>query len=334
MPAHPRPGLLAARTRCRVARFGSGPPSILLAALLWGTAGTASRMAPAGVPAVAIGSAGLAIGGLLLCLTGGNPRALLRGLRSRDRWLLALGSLAVAGYPLSFYPAVAGGGVAVATVIALGSAPVFAGLLGLVASGVRPGARWGVATVISVLGCAALVLGPEPAGPGHVAAWGVAAAAFAGLSYAVYSLVGARLIGAGRPSGAVMGAMFGGGALVALPVLWACGVSWLGTVRGAAVALHLAVLTTFVAYVLFGRGLRRVSAPVATSLTLAEPAVAAVLGVTIVGERLPAVSWCGLAAIAAGLAVLALPAPRRFSRNTGRAGPPLSHDETNAKVGG
>lgn len=334
MPAHSRLCPLAARARDRAASFGSGPLSILLAAVLWGTTGTASRMAPAGVPAAAIGSAGLAIGGLLLCLAGGGPRALLGGLRPRDRWLLAAGSLAVAGYPLSFYPAVAGTGVAVATVIALGSAPVFAGLLGLVASGARPGARWCGATVISVLGCAALVLGPGPAGSGHAAPWGVAAAAFAGLSYAVYSFVGARLIGAGRPSGAVMGAMFGGGALIVLPVLPAGGVAWLGTVRGAAVALHLAVLTTFVAYVLFGRGLRRVSAPVATSLTLAEPAVAAVLGVTVVGERLPAVSWCGLAAIAAGLAVLALPARRRFSRNTGRADRPLSQDETNAKVGG
>lgn len=36
--------------------------------------------------------------------------------------------VAMAGYALSFYPAVVRSGVAVATVIALGAAPVFAGL--------------------------------------------------------------------------------------------------------------------------------------------------------------------------------------------------------------
>ncbi len=45
----------------------------------------------------------------------------------------------------------------------------------------------------------------------------------------------------------------------------------------------------------------------ATTLTLAEPAVAAVLGVAILGERLPAVSWCGLAALAPSLAFLSRP---------------------------
>jgi len=35
-------------------------------------------------------------------------------------------------------------------------------------------------------------------------------------------------------------------------------------------------------------------------LTLAEPAVATVLGVAVLGERLPAVSWAGIAVLAVG----------------------------------
>ncbi|MFJ6777158.1 EamA family transporter, partial [Kitasatospora sp. NPDC091257] len=85
---------------------------------------------------------------------------------------------------------------------------------------------------------------------------------------------------------------------------------WLASARGAGVVLHLAVVTTFLAYWLFGHGLRHTSAQTATTLTLAEPAVAAVLGVAALGERLPALSWCGLAVLAAGLAFLALPARR------------------------
>jgi DME family drug/metabolite transporter len=96
-----------------------------------------------------------------------------------------------------------------------------------------------------------------------------------------------------------------------LPVLLASGTGWLGSWRGAAVALHLAACTTFLAYRLFGRGLRSTPAQVATTLTLAEPAVATLLGVAVLGERLPALSWCGLAVLAAGLACLAVPLNRR-----------------------
>jgi len=107
--------------------------------------------------------------------------------------------------------------------------------------------------------------------------------------------------------------MFGAAGLAMLPVLLASGTGWLGTWRGAAVALHLAACTTFLAYRLFGRGLRSTPAQVATTLTLAEPAVATLLGVAVLGERLPALSWCGLGVLAAGLACLAFPARRRRS---------------------
>lgn len=290
---------------------------VLLAAVLWGTTGTVSTMAPHDAPPAAVGSAGLALGGALLFLTSRRDRA-GGTFRSRERWLLALGGLAVAGYPLTFYPAVASGGVVVATVIAIGSAPAFAGLLGWCTGQGRPSRRWAGATLAATAGCVLLVAGPALAGHGSHAPMagshagsavaGIGLAAAAGLSYAVYALIGGRLIARGHSSGQVMGRMFGVGSLLVLPGLASGGAHWLATVRGAAVALHLAVFTTFVAYRLFGRGLRGTSAQVATTLTLAEPAVATVLGVALLGERLPAVSWAGMAVLAAGLAVLTVPA--------------------------
>ncbi|WP_433621770.1 EamA family transporter [Nocardia sp. CA-120079] len=286
----------------------SGPVPILAAAVLWGTTGTTSSLAPAGAPAAAIGSAGLVFGGLLLFLSTGTRLRCTRG----EWWLVVVGALAVAGYPVTFYPAVARTGVAVATVIALGSAPVFAGLLAWVAGQGNPTRRWIGATAAAVLGCAVLVLGPEmTGGTASVDLFGIVLAAFGGLTYAVYSLIGGRLIAHGHSSNAVMGTMFGIGGLLVLPVVLCTDTSWLHTGRGAAVALHLAVFTTFVAYRLFGYGLRHTSAQVATTLTLAEPAVAAVLGVVVVGERLPIASWCGLAVSALGLAFLTLRARDR-----------------------
>ncbi|KFC51796.1 hypothetical protein GY12_00735, partial [Micrococcus luteus] len=62
----------------------------------------------------------------------------------------------------------------------------------------------------------------------------------------------------------------------------------------------------FLGYVLFGYGLTRVPASTATTITLTEPAVAAILAVAVVGERLTPVGWTGLGIIAAVLFILAL----------------------------
>lgn len=286
----------------------SGPAPILASAVLWGTTGTAGSLAPAGTPAAAIGCAGLTLGGTLLFLLSRGARSLPRACTRRERWLLLLGASAVAGYPVTFYPAVARTGVAVATVIALGSAPVFTGLLSWITGRSRPTARWTCATAAAVLGCALLVLGP--ALTGHATPMdltGVLLAACGGLSYAVYALIGGGLITRGHSSDAVMGVLFGAAGVIVLPLVLFAGTHWLTTVRGAAVAVYLALFTVCLAYRMFGYGLRRTPAPAATALTLAEPAVAAVLGVGVLGERLPAASWCGLAVLALGLVLLTLP---------------------------
>ncbi|WP_306356334.1 MULTISPECIES: DMT family transporter [unclassified Nocardia] len=293
-------------TNPRSSRVG-GALAILTAAMLWGTTGTVATQAPSGTPAAATGSTGLLLGGLLLCATARGVPA-----RTRREWRqLALGAVAVAGYPLTFYPAVQRTGVAVATVIALGCAPVCAGVLAWTLTRTRPDRRWMLATPAAVAGCGALVLGSTTGG-GVVDPLGVLLAVGGGIAYACYALIGGRLIAAGRPAGAVMGAMFGGGALLVLPVVLAAGPAWMLAPRGAAVALYLALCTTVLAYRLFGYGLRHNTSQHATTLTLAEPAVAAVLGVVVLRERLAVLSWCGMAVLVLALVVLA--APTRGSR--------------------
>jgi DME family drug/metabolite transporter len=289
-------------------RILSGPAPILCASVLWGSTGTVSTLAPSGAPAAAVGSAGLALGGLLLLLSNRTALSLLKKCTPGERWLLALGAIAVAGYPVSFYPAVARCGVAVATVTALGSAPVFAGLLAWLTRQATPTYRWVCATMAALTGCTALVLAPALAGGSTpVNLGGMALAALGGLSYAVYALIGGKLIARGRSAHGVMGVMFGGGAVLVLPVVLGNDMRWLATSLGPAIAVYLALVTTFLAYRLFGYGLRSTSAQIATTLTLAEPAVATALGVAVLDERLPVLSWTGLAVLAAGLAILALP---------------------------
>ena len=61
-------------------------------------------------------------------------------------------------------------------------------------------------------------------------------------------------------------------------------------------------------------------ASTATTLTLAEPAVAAVLAVLVVGEHLGVVGWIGLGIIASVLVILAV-APTNAPQQLRRAEP-------------
>jgi len=108
-----------------------------------------------------------------------------------------------------------------------------------------------------------------------------------------------------------MAGAFGLGAVLLLPVLAVTGAGWIATTGGASLALFLGVVPTALAYVLFARGLKRLSAAETATLTLAEPLTATLLGVVVLGESLSAPSALGACLILGGLLVLAAPEVRR-----------------------
>ncbi|MGH3389400.1 MAG: DMT family transporter [Actinomadura sp.] len=280
---------------------------ILLAAALWGTTGTARTFAPDGASPVSVGAARIVLGGLLLLVLAVHRGALRRLARNATpaTWvLLVLGAACAATYQTAFFAALDRTGVATGTVVTIGSAPAFAGLLSRLTGTAALSRRWAASTAGAVAGCAALVGGGQAAG---VRPAGVVLALSAGFAYAGYATIAGRLISGGAADRVVMGALFGGAGLLLLPVLLASSPGWLPTGRGVLVTLYLGAVTTTVGYVLFGRGLRRTSAATATTLTLAEPAVAALLGLVLLGERLGAVAVGGLVLLAASLVLLAVP---------------------------
>ena len=106
---------------------------------------------------------------------------------------------------------------------------------------------------------------------------------------------------------------------------------WVATTRGLAVVAYLAVLTTAVAYLTYARGLRTIVVTTATTLGLAEPAVAAVLGLTLLREHQTATGLVGLGILAVSLAILAWPA-RRLT--PGNAGPRCDAEQAPGGLGG
>ncbi|TPW70844.1 DMT family transporter [Schumannella sp. 10F1B-5-1] len=288
---------------------------LVLASVLWGTTGTAAAAMPAAVSPLAIGAATMGIGGLVLSALSARPAiALLRAPASR-RWIL-LGALGAVIYPLAFYTGMAWAGVAVGNVVALGSGPIFAAVLEWAVDRQRPGRAWMVATSAALIGIVLLAAtghGADRAGADSTpASLGVVCGLVAGAAYALYTYAAARVIATGAPSRAVMAGIFGGAAPVLLIVLVATGAALVASPTALGLASYLVLGPMVLAYLLFGWGLRGVRSSVATTITLLEPAVATLLAVLVLHERLGALGWVGLALVLG--AVVALAAAGRRGR--------------------
>lgn len=289
---------------------------VLIAAVCFGTTGTAHALGPDEASAVAVGSGRIALGGALLVAYA--ALAARRGRRAAPGVLAAapprvpapavlLAGACVAAYQLCFFAGVQRTGVAVGTVVAIGSGPAFAGALGWLALRERPGPRWAPATGLACAGVALLALGGSAAA---VSPAGVLLALGAGAGYAAYTVISKQLLHAGHAPERVMAAAFGTGGVLLLPVLAATAGPWLGRPGGLALIAFLGVVPTAGAYLLFARGLRELSAGETTTLTLAEPLTATALGAVVLGERPGVLAILGAALVLAGLLTLAGAAAR------------------------
>ncbi|TAJ49837.1 MAG: EamA family transporter [Herbiconiux sp.] len=314
--------------------------AVVLAAVCFGTTGTAQAFGPVDASAGSVGAARILIGGGLLALTAlalrlraarssaetsysAPERAPRYGFRRLGGWPIVVGALGVVAYQPLFFLGVSVNGVAVGTVVALGSAPVITGVIDWAIRRRFPGAVWLVATAIAMVGVAlisgVLAPGAADAAAGTASAIslpGLAASIGAGASYAVYTLASKALLERGWTASGTMGSVFGLAALLSIPLLLATDTRWLFTGPGLALALWLGVITTTVAYLLFGWGLARLPASTVSTLTLTEPLTATLLGTLVLGETLTAMAAVGLAVLAVGLVVLA--APRRPLRPVAR----------------
>jgi drug/metabolite transporter, DME family len=288
---------------------------VIAAAVLWGTTGTARALGAEDADPSSVGALRLILGGAVL-VTVAARRGWLRSnpVRSWPRLPTAGAALAMAAYQPLFFGAVSRTGVAVGTVVGIGSAPVFAGLLGALGRGERPDRRWFIATALAVMGATLLVGRGDPA---EVDATGIGLAVGAGCSYAVYVLCTKLLLDRGLPSDAVVAGVFGLAGALLIPVAVATGIGPLVDGQGLLTVAWLGVVTVAVAYLLFGRGLTGVGVGAAGTLTLAEPATAATLGFVVLDERVTGAALAGLALVGAGLVTLTL-----RPRENRRAGDP------------
>jgi DME family drug/metabolite transporter len=273
---------------------------VLLAACLWGTNGTAQALAPQGAQPIIIGTLRIALGGLTLLIIAAFRHALHDGKRW-PFWPTFLGALSMAAYQMFFFAGVARTGVAVGTIVGIGSTPILAGPIGFFVRGERPSRRWAIATVLGIIGCTLLITVGEKI---HVNLLGVFLAICAGGAYAIFTTVSKGLLDDHAPE-AVMAVTFCLGACFVLPLLFTDNLHWLTQPSGFLVILHLGVVTAGLAYTLFARGLRLVPVATAASLTLGEPLTAGLLGIFFLHEAVSTLAIIGILLILTGLVILA-----------------------------
>jgi drug/metabolite transporter, DME family len=270
---------------------------VILAAVLWGTGGTAQALAPGAEDPLSIGALKIGIGGAAMLAFSVVSGGWSKGASARWRPLPVLAcAMLVASYQVLFFTGITQTGVALGTISAIGSLPVWAGLIDLM-FGKRPDARWLGATALAVAGSVLLI---GSGGSVSVDPLGVLLCIASGGGLVAFTAIAKGLLEE-RPHSVVMGVTFTLGAVLLSPTLLFSDPGWVLSPTGLAVALELGLGATALAYILFASGLSRVSVSTAATLSLAEPLTAGLLGVLILGERLSSTAVLGMALLVLGL---------------------------------
>jgi drug/metabolite transporter, DME family len=288
---------------------GRGAPLVLAAAALFGTIGTARVLGP-DASSASVGAVRLLVAAvLLLAVAAPHGRSALRA-----SWRLPgvwLAGVAQAAFNITFLGAVTRAGVAVGTLVAIGCTPILTGLASR-----RVNRSWVLATALALVGLTALL--SQGIGRGVTVA-GVGFALGAAASYATFIVSSSSLDRSPVDTSVKLAAIFTIAAVALAPALVLAPLHWAATARGAAMVLYLAVAATVLAYNLFNRGLRTLAPGTTATLGLAEPLVATVLGVVVLGERLSLLGWSGAVVVMAALTVMVRSTRRDSLHTNGRS---------------
>ncbi|GAA0844125.1 hypothetical protein GCM10009525_60480 [Streptosporangium amethystogenes subsp. fukuiense] len=206
----------------------------------------------------------------------------------------------MAVYQTAYFAAIAGSGLAVATVVTIGATPVLVAAGGRLLLGERLGAAGLGAVTIALTGLAMLTLDD---GSATFSAAGIGWALLSAAGYAGVTLL--NRASSGEPYRTAMGGFVVGG-LCLLPVALAQGLLPSGDPLASwAIIAFLGTVPTALAYGLFFTGLAGVRATTASVISLVEPVGAALLGVLLLGERLTVAAACGGVLLLGAVALLA-----------------------------
>ncbi|MFM7124943.1 MAG: DMT family transporter [Actinomycetes bacterium] len=272
---------------------------VLFAAICFATTGTSRALGPDSATSLGVATVRFIVGALaLFAITTRNrkPQATTVSLPLYT-WMIA--GFGQAMYGATFFAAVHETGVAVGTVVALGSAPILTGVLSALLFRSLPSRRWMLATAVAIAGMSLIVLSGSDA---NVSLVGILFALGAGLGYALFALASKRIVESGVSSDVAMARVFGVAAVMLAPTLLFVNTDWVFTTGGVTLGLWLGIVTVALAYWAYASGLKNLEPRETTMITLAEPVVATFLGAVVLDERPAALAWLGIIIVIAALA--------------------------------
>lgn len=276
--------------------YYTGFLSVLFAAFLWGTAGTAASFAK-GISPLVIATISVGFGGLIHTFL--SLKAIKNNYQKLFNYKSQIFIAVVVSIlcPFAFYSSVSLAGVSIGTVISIGCAPLFSVLLEWILDKRKLSLKWLISFILGFLGIILLSYAGDHAQHQVVQSdriLGVFFGLLSSLSYATYSWIMRNLIRQDVDSRAAMGVIFGISAVLLLPTLLITAQNLFDYPTNVWVAIYIPIVPMFLGYLFFSFGLKRIPASQAMTLALVEIPVAALLAVVVVGESLTIHSYLGL----------------------------------------
>jgi len=276
---------------------------LVLAGVTWGTSGTLGVLlrAESGLSLLPAGGYRILVGGMLILgfvlLTG---RLRLPTTASAWRRVAALG-LASGLYQVTFFSSIGYVGIAVTTLVTIGSTPVMVLAVEALTGRVRLTGRLALALAAALVGLVLLAGSPPEGIALGDALIGAGLSLVAGASFAAISLLGANP-DPGFDDATGTGLAFVGGGLVILAVASLFGpIGFAVTPLALVWVVALGLVPSAVAYLSYLRGLRTQSGTTGSLVALLEPLTATTLAAIVFREWLTPV-----AALGAGLLLAAV----------------------------
>lgn len=277
---------------------------------LAGTAGTVAAIYALNTPSPVIGFVRLAIGAITLLILapffGGKFRKLPRLITRPGVWIMAASS---ASYQAFFFASVERAGVTTAALITVGCIPVSAGLVGWIFLRERLSKIWFLSTAIAISGLVVASTGELQTKD----ATGLLYAVIAGSGIGAYINAAKIEVRAGGHSMQLPGMAFllGSVGLFFIVRSDVLAVQW--TTQTIFLAVYLGAVTMGIANGIQIVGLRGISPGVASTMMLADPVTAAVLGVVVLREPVTINGAVGLILVVIGLAMQSFSATEETS---------------------
>lgn len=294
-------------------RAGIGLLQVSAAGVLWGTGGLVVTVLHErdGLGAMTVSAWRMVLAAATLigfAAVTRRSRAVLDTVRT-DPGLAIVVGCGTAIYQGLYFMSVLMVGVAVATVVSLGLAPILAAVWEHLRAGTRPSVREAGVLAAALVGLVliSMTAGHGSPAPGNAPGPGLVLAVAAGATYAATTVLGHTLAQRVDPV-ALTTCATAAGAVALAPFLLIAAVRDEPLIGASPASLallaYLGVATMALAYGLLYAGLRTTSGSAATVATLLEPVSAALLAVVLLGERLTWLVLLGGALILAAVAAL------------------------------